>query len=75
MDKLLGNNLKLASFHPTSKVWLFTSDKALNDSSSTIKAFSSTFTSALTLFNDKTESDKVIPKLENLSFSKNNLPA
>jgi hypothetical protein len=47
------------------------SDKALNDSSSTIKAFSSTFTSALTLFNDKTESDKVIPKLENLSFSKN----
>jgi hypothetical protein len=32
MDNLLGNNLKLASFHPTSKVWLFTSDKVLNDS-------------------------------------------
>lgn len=32
MDNLLGNNLKLASFHPTSKVWLFTSERALNDS-------------------------------------------
>jgi hypothetical protein len=32
MDNLLGNNLKLTSFHPTSKVWLFTSDKVLNDS-------------------------------------------
>ena len=32
MDNLLESNLKIETFSPSSKVWLFTSDKALNDS-------------------------------------------
>jgi hypothetical protein len=32
MDNLLESNLKIETFSPSSKVWFFTSDKALNES-------------------------------------------
>lgn len=32
MFNLLDSNLKIESFHPSSKVWLFTSNKSLNES-------------------------------------------